>query len=332
MAQPVVDLLGRLIRHAHWPILALLVVYLGSGITAVKADEVALVLRFGGLVGDTPGAAIQKPGLLWALPRPIDEVVRVKVQKVHEVEIDALWRFDDLGVSVAVDPEGGAVIDPEIEGYALTGDRNIVQLAMLVRYQVLDPIAYALAVEDPHTLLVDVVQAEMVRAAGEGSVEDILSDQRTALVARARQRSQAALDALDSGLDLIAIELLELSPPVAVIPEFVDVYTAFIEAGRTYVEAQRYREMELPKAQADAGALVSDARIYATTLTARARGEAGAFERLLIEYRKSPVVVRDRLYLEGVEDVFDAAGKHAFVQPPIDGTYTGFRYTIPTRR
>ena len=51
----------------------------------MKADEVAIVMRFGRIVGDSPGD--RSTGLTPALPRPIDEVVRVQVEKVHEVEI-----------------------------------------------------------------------------------------------------------------------------------------------------------------------------------------------------------------------------------------------------
>ena len=63
------------------------VLYALSGITIVKPDEVAVVLRWGRLVGDTPALQQHGPGLLFAFPRPMDEVVRVQVKHVWEVPV-----------------------------------------------------------------------------------------------------------------------------------------------------------------------------------------------------------------------------------------------------
>jgi len=331
IAQPAVDALGAVIRKAHWPISLLFVLYLVSGVTAIEPNEVAVVLRFGRLVGDSPGEQVHASGLLWALPRPIDEVVRVEVGKVHEVEIDDLWPAPE-SMQLPPDSEEAQSIDPEVEGYCLTGDRNIVQLYLLARYRVLDPIAYALVQEDPHELLRDVVQAEVVRATGRASIDSVLSEERKALGTAVRASAQRRLDALASGLELIAVEVAEFSPPQAVIPAFVEVNTAYIEGYRTYLEAQRYRETELPKAESDRDQMLADARIYAANLLADARGDAKAFDGLVVEYRRNPRVLAERLYIEGVENVFSQAGRRWFVQPPVGDRYEDFRITIPTRR
>ncbi|MEM8994699.1 MAG: protease modulator HflK [Acidobacteriota bacterium] len=330
MAQPAIEVLGTLIRNAHWPIALLFVAYLSSGVTAVKPDEVALVLRFGSIVGDSPGEQIHGAGLLWALPRPLDEVIRVPIGKVHEVEIDDLWP-SSARVREAPAAEPGLAIDPEREGYCLTGDRNIVQLYLLARYRVLDPVAYALLQEDPHALLRNVVQAEVVRATGRESIDAVLSEERKVLGNTVRTGAQARLDTLRAGLELISVEIADFAPPAAVIPAFVEVNTAYIEGYQTYVEAQRYRETVLPKAESDRDQMLADARIYATNLMSDARGDAQAFEALADEYRRNPQVVADRLYIEGIERVFSKAGKRKIVQPPVDDEYTNFRITISGR-
>ncbi|MEM6794668.1 MAG: FtsH protease activity modulator HflK [Acidobacteriota bacterium] len=335
MAQPAIEVFGTLIRNAQWPLALLFIAYLFSGITAVKPDEVALVLRFGRIVGNSPGEQIHDPGLLWALPRPLDEVVRVPVGKVHEVEIADLWpgpaqlRRSSLFDSPIAEQDQG--IDPEREGYCLTGDRNIVQVYLLARYRVLDPIAYALFQQDPHALLRDVVQAEAVQATGRESIDAVLSEERKVLGHTVRDGAQARLDAVQAGLELIAVEIADFSPPPDVIPAFVDVNTAYIESYQTFVEAQRYRQTELPKAESDRDEMLAEARIYAANLMADARGDAQAFEALAAEYQKNPRVVVDRLYIEGIEKVFSKAGRRKFVHPPVDGDYSGFRITISER-
>lgn len=333
MAQPVLDVLGAIIRRAHWPIVLLGVLYLCSGITGVKADEVAVVLRWGRLVGEGRGEQIKQPGLLWAFPRPIDEVVRVKVNKIHEVEIDGLWPPLELGRLTATDAEGQDVIDPLVEGYCLTGDRSILQFLMLARYRVLDPIAYALVQVDPHQLMRDVVQATMVRATGESDVDDLLARSRDELRTEVLLRSQAVLDELGSGLELVSVEFVDLSPPVAVIPAFLEVQQAYTEAATAVWEARQYREQELPAAEAQRRQLLADASIYRTETLAQARGRRLAFENLLVEYELAPQVVRERLWLESVERGLAKLTNKKFVQPPAGETYADdWRITISTRR
>ncbi|MDA8018935.1 MAG: FtsH protease activity modulator HflK [Thermoanaerobaculia bacterium] len=331
MAQPAVEVIGALIRNAHWPIALLFVAYLFSGVTAVKPDEVAIVLRFGRVLGDSPGERIHTAGLLWALPRPLDEVVRVPIGKVHEVEIADLWRSSE-GIRWSPESVMAQTIDPEAEGYCLTGDRNIVQVYLLARYRVVDPVAYVLLQEDPHALLRNVVKAEVVRATGRESIDAVLSEGRKVLGNTVRTEAQGRLDAVAAGLELIAVEIADFAPPTAVIPAFIEVNTAYIEGYRTYVEAQRYRETELPKAESNRDQMLADARIYAANLLADARGDAQAFEALAAEYQKNPRVVVERLYIEGVENAFSKAGRRKFVQPPVGEQYEEFRITISGRQ
>ena len=90
LAEPVARLLDGAWQRMHWWIATMAVLYALSGITVVKPDEVAVVLRWGRLVGDTPALQEHGPGLLFTLPRPIDRVVRVPVKRVREVGVNTL--------------------------------------------------------------------------------------------------------------------------------------------------------------------------------------------------------------------------------------------------
>src|SRR5881227_3599865 len=117
LASPIVQLIDGAWRRMHWWIGAIVALYLLSGITIVKSDEVAVILRWGRLVGGTPALQEHGPGLLFALPRPIDQVVRVQVKHVWEVPVSTLTGTGD-----------GVTLDPVTQGYALTGDQNIVHV------------------------------------------------------------------------------------------------------------------------------------------------------------------------------------------------------------
>ncbi|MEM9701623.1 MAG: SPFH domain-containing protein, partial [Planctomycetota bacterium] len=123
---------------------ALVVLFFCSGITTVQPNEVALVLRCGRLVGQTPADQIRQPGLLLAWPVPIDEIVRVPVKQEREVTIRALQPRTGL-----------AGAGPR--GYALSGDQNLLESDLTLKYRISDPIAYALRSDQPERLLRDAV-------------------------------------------------------------------------------------------------------------------------------------------------------------------------------
>ena len=161
LLQPAVAGLLWTVERLHWWLLALVVAYLTSGVTIVQPDEVAVVYRFGALVGDGAGA-VREPGVLVAMPRPIVRVVRVPTARVFETELRDLHfsQTDDKATRYLVTSR--TTLDPERVGYVVTGDQNIVHVAMVARWQVADPIAWTQAVAEPEELLRAAVLASSV--------------------------------------------------------------------------------------------------------------------------------------------------------------------------
>lgn len=329
MAQPLLTGMGLAIRYSHVPLLLLALAYLGSGTSAIKEGEVALVLRFGALVGETPEEQVHRPGLLLAWPRPIDEVLRVDVERMHELEITGLDRhFNDDGTLPWPD---GDTLDLTTDGYALTGDRNILHAMVVVRYVVSDPVAYALNHVDPKAVLESVVQGEVVAAMGEVAIDDVLSEELRLLLARVHERSQDQV--AEAGIELISVEFgRPLEPPEQVIADFLSVPDAWVEMRTTRGSALRYNAMEIPAAEGQRDTTVRQATIYSTELLADARADAQVFTALAEQVQRNPEVVRERLYREALEKALGSAGKRLYVPPPAGERYGDMRITISTRR
>jgi membrane protease subunit HflK len=302
----------------HWWVATMAVLYAFSGITVVKSDEVAVILRWGRLVGETPALQEHGPGLLFALPRPIDQVVRVQSKHIWEVEITTLAGIGD-----------SQTLDPVTEGYALTGDHNIVQLDMVARYRVREAAEWAFYGPNAEDVLRVEVTAGMMRSLGEMGVDRVLSDGRKDLIATASRRAQSGLDAAHSGLELSSLELTRLAPPQNLAEDFNEVQSAFIAAETQKKDAQTFAEGVIPQAHAEADSAVQTARGAADASLAQAKGEGEAFLSLAREYRQNPVVVRERLYRDAVERAIRDAGNVRWVPPPIGGGYRGFRITLP---
>ena len=316
--------LGRLLdavwQRMHWWIAAMALLYAVSGITVVKPDEVAVILRWGRLVGDTPALQLYGPGLLFAFPRPVDQVVRVLIKHVWELPVSTLASVQDW--------RGSNTLDPVAQGYSLTGDQNIVHVDMVARYHVRDPAEWALYGPKPDDVLRVEVTAAMVRSLGEMGVDRVLADGRKTLIDTATRRAQAGLDAAHSGLELSSLELTRLAPPGALATDFDAVQSAFIGAATKKKQAQAFAEKTIPKAQADADAALQSTRADVAADLARAQGDADAFRALDQEYRANPVVVRERLYRDAVDRAI-AAAKVEWVPPPVGDRYQGFRVSLP---
>ena len=319
LAAPVAGLLDAAWQRMHWWIGAMAILYLLSGITIVRSDEVAVILRWGRLVGDKPGLQQHGSGLLFSFPRPVDRVVRVPVKHVWESSITTLAKGTFEGDS----------LNPVRQGYALTGDQNIVHVNMVARYRVRDPAEWAFYGPKSEEVLRVEVAAAMVRSLGEMGVDRVLADGRRELVATATRRAQAGLDAAHSGLEISSLELTGLAPPAALASEFDAVQSAFIGAETARKDARAFAGGAIPAAQGAADSTVQKARADSAAAISQAKGDSEAFRALAREYRANPAVVRERLYRDAVEKVIGSAGVVRWIPPPAGGSYHGLRITIP---
>jgi len=172
--------LGSSILLLRWLLLGLVGLYLTSGFTRVGPQEDALVYRLGKLQ-----STIHPPGFLFALPTPIDRVVRVPTRTQREILL-AAWQSEEptaaaapesaaatgtaanrqpyfnaggmdpiSSASMAVLSAGSTMTIPSLggrrglhparDGYTLTADVNLVQASFAVRYRIVDPIAWVRA-------------------------------------------------------------------------------------------------------------------------------------------------------------------------------------------
>ncbi len=103
--------------------IVLIVAFLASGFRTVDPDERALVLRFGKIRGIGDGA-ILGPGPHWVFPYPIEEIVRIPVEKNINLAVNTFWyketRDDILGAGVKPRNFRAEKLDPMVEGYCLT--------------------------------------------------------------------------------------------------------------------------------------------------------------------------------------------------------------------
>jgi membrane protease subunit HflK len=187
-------------------------------------------------------------------------------------------------------------------------------------------------------LFEDAVVSSMVHY----TIDDAISSKDT-IPAHIQQVLQDKLDKIQSGIRLVGVQLLRSEPP----PQVRDAFEASTKASQrsqtTITEARTYAENAISQAagpvaddlfktlrdpnvsQQDkefiwsqlagtAQQRIAEARAYRTKVVETAKANADYLERLLPEFRKSPQLVLQRIYLDAMERIFGNADEKFVVQ------------------
>ncbi len=112
--------------------IVLVIAFLASGFKTVGSDEQALVLRFGKIRG-AGEERLLGPGLHWIWPYPIDEIVKIPVERAIHLPIDSFWYHESAGEKLSgqtrIRPSDP--LKPLEDGYCLTRGEQGVNAASL---------------------------------------------------------------------------------------------------------------------------------------------------------------------------------------------------------
>ncbi|RIK96200.1 MAG: FtsH protease activity modulator HflK [Proteobacteria bacterium] len=258
------------------------------GFYQLEPGQAAVILRFGEYVRTE-----SDPGLRWHLPPPIEDHEVVNVASIDKEEFGTRGAGADSPTAAA----------ERAEASMQTSDNNIVHVGFVVQYRIKDAFASRYRVADPREILRDAAQSAVRGVVGRHSIDGVLSSERGAVEAESEELLQEALDHYESGLEVIGIELQDVSPPPDVRSAFDDVLAAIQDRNRAVNEAEGYANEVLPTARAQAIEAVESARGYRDAKIAEASGEAARFRAIAAEYARAPDVVRTRLFLETMEQV-----------------------------
>ncbi len=288
-----------------------------SGFYIVDEGRRGVVSRFGAYAETT------QPGLNWRIPSPIDKVQIVDVQNVQVVEV---------GYRSGGRQGAGSV--PR-EALMLTKDENIVDIRLAVQYQVKDAKNYVFNVLNPTATLKQVTESAERGVIGHNTMDFVLTEGRSEIVAEIQKEIQKVMDSYESGILITTVNLQDAQPPEQVQGAFEDAIKAREDEQRYINEAQAYANEVVPVARGAASRKMQEAEAYQESMIAKATGEVSRFSQLLTEYKKAPKVTRQRMYLESMENVLantstgmvDVKGSNNMMYLPLDKI--GNRATTP---
>lgn len=248
---------------------------------SLEEDEYAVIQTFGYVkVEETPGMKFKIP----------------LVQKVNKVS-KASKQF-----SVGYDIETDESIHKE--SFMITSDYNFVNVDFYFEYQITEPVKYFYASEDPEVIVKNLAQSYIRDTVGSHGVDEVLTTGKYEIQSEIKTKLQERLELEDIGIQITNAVIQDAEVPTAEVAQaFKNVEDAKQGMETAINNANADANTRIPKANADADKIVKDAQAEKEALIAEAEGQVARFNSLYEEYVKFPLITKERMFYEAMEEV-----------------------------
>jgi membrane protease subunit HflK len=279
--------------------------WMASGFYIVDASERGVVLRFGSYNETT------EPGLRWRMPWPLESHEVVNLSGVRRLEIG--YRGSEKNKVLR-------------ESLMLTDDENIVNIQFAVQYLLKDPKLYLFTNRQPDEAVMQAAETAIREVVGKSKMDFVLYEGRDQIAANTQKLMQEIIDRYQTGIQVTSVTMQSAQPPEQVQAAFEDAVKAGQDRQRARNEGEAYANDVIPRAKGTASRLMEEAEGYRQRMIATAEGDASRFKQILVEYAKAPEVMRTRMYLETMQQVYsntskvmvDAKGQGNLLYLPLD--------------
>lgn len=282
-------------------ILAIIALWLASGIFKINPEENGLVLLFGKY------HKIAEPGLNYHIPRPFGKVIKRSVETVNTEKFEAS--------SVTTSNEARNYFRNRNSNFArfdslmLTGDENIVDIDFEVQWKISNIRDFVFNMKDPQLAIKKAAESAMREIIAKTPIVSALSDGKRQIESQTRDRLQEILDSYGAGVGINIVQLRRVDPPSQVIDAFRDVQTAKADKEKEINQAESYSNDIIPRARGIAETKLQEAEAYKAQVIADAKGQASRFNAVYRQYSKAKKVTKRRIYLETMEEIYKDINK-----------------------
>jgi membrane protease subunit HflK len=266
----------------------ILFLWLVSGFFIVQEGQTGIVLTFGKYSHSA------QPGFNWRWPYPIQTQETVNLSQVRTVEVG--YRSNVRNKLAR-------------ESLMLTDDENIIDIQFAVQYRLKDASAWVFNNRDQEETVKQVAETAIREVVGKSKMDFVLYEGREKVAFDTSTLMQQILDRYATGVLVANVTMQAVQPPEQVQAAFDDAVKAGQDRERQKNEGQAYANDVVPKARGAASRLMQESEGYRARVVANAEGEASRFNKVLVEYQRAPAVMRDRLYIEAMQQIFASTTK-----------------------
>lgn len=263
-------------------------IWLGSGFFIVQEGHQAVVMTFGSFAR-TVDAGIQ---YRWPFPFQSHETVAVTQNRSTEVGRNSVVPATGLRDSSMI-----------------TQDENIVDIRFTVQWRLKEAKDFLFENRNVEEAVMQASESAVREIVGRSTMDSVLYEQRDAIAADLVKSVQAQLDRLKAGILVTNVNVQSVQAPEQVQAAFDDAFKAGADRERLKNEGQAYANDIIPKARGMAARLREESEGYKSRVVAQAEGDAQRFQSVLPEYQKAPAVMKDRLYLDTMTQIYSSVTK-----------------------
>ena len=287
--------------------IVILVVLIAAGFSSfyvVDETEEAVITRFGKYY-ETIGS-----GLHFKLPFGIDKAYKVPVKIVQTEQ----FGFKTINEGRQNEYKNNITA----ESTMLTGDLNIVDVEGIIQYKIVDPKQWLFGVYEKKSTIRDISRSVINTLVGDRPILDVMGSERSNIETLALDMMNENFDSLGLGISVSAVRLQNIVPPSGVQDAFEDVNKATQDMNRFINEGKEAYNKEIPLAQGESDRQIQIAEGYAAERVNKAKGDVARFNSVYEEYKKSPRVTRERLYIETMEEVMGGENKPELIDGKLE--------------
>lgn len=276
---------GKFLKKFGWIIAAVIIVIIlaANSTYQINEQEQAVLVTLG------KAQSVTDSGLHFKIPF-IQKVIKVDTT-IH-------------GFGIGYDTETGMTTTANDESLMITSDYNFVNVDFFVEYQVIDPVKAVYNSEDPELILKNIAQGCIRSVVASYDVDSVLTTGKTEIQSTIKQLIIEKLEEQDLGIALVNITIQDSEPPTTEVMEaFKAVETAKQGKETALNNANKYRNEQIPEAEAEADGIIKAAEAEREQRINEATAQVARFNAMYEEYQKNPTVTKLRMFYEAMEDV-----------------------------
>ena len=300
-------------RVIHWLMILVLISALFSGIVTIQPNEVAVILRFGKAV-ETRGDRLLQPGLHFAFPYPIDEIVRIPVGLSQTVQSTIGWYATTPELEAKnQEPPARDALTPGADGYLITSDGNILHCRATLKYRITDPVRHAFRFREMKSILQNALNNALLHGASEFTADAALYRRKIEFKEAVIEHLSERIRSQELGITLDPLDI-QVAAPLSVRPAFEAVLAAEQERSQRINEAQADAGQTILKSAGESNAVHSASLAASNQMVLAVAAEAQFFSAQRQHFEANPKLVSQRLITETLERVFTNA-QDKFILP-----------------
>ena len=205
------------------------------------------------------------------------------------------------------------------EALMLTGALNVASIEWVTQYTISEPVKYLFRVRNVDQTFRDMNEAVLREIIGDRTINEVLTIGRGEIQNLAKDQLSQLCEDYTLGIVVNQVILQDVAPPEPVKPAFNEVNQAEQEKETTIQNALAEYNREIPKAEGTALRTVEKAEGYAVKRVNEAMGAVSQFTQVFEEYQKSPGITRQRIYLETMQEIYQAVDRKIIIDEDAGG-------------